>query len=152
MTNARSKLSVARRRYESSFHSEKSFLPVTSAGNFVYVDSPPRTLTRAERRETGRVDDYITEASRKLFPKSGGLYCAHSVTDTIVQVIWDAVTTNASIACVTRVPADYRALQSSTLTVGEADREATATEPATSVGRPSKSQESEKKRNERSPY
>lgn len=64
-THTESKLSAARRRYKSNFDRKVSFLPVFNVGVLVYVEKPPCALTEAERRETKRLENDITDVFRK---------------------------------------------------------------------------------------
>lgn len=120
LTHARLKLGAARRHYESDLDSKVSFCSIISVGGFVYVDRPTHALTKAERQETKRLDENITEASRKILPRSEGPYCVPLATDMVVHTVRDGVSTSASTGLVMKVPTALRAAQPSATTDGEA--------------------------------
>lgn len=121
LNSARSNLSGAEKRYKRDFHRKISFRSVLKAGNFVYVERPPWALTDAKRRYPGRLDGDITDASRELLPKSEGVYCVPSVSNLVIHIDWDTVTTSTSVEWVTKVATGLCALQSSAATVWEAE-------------------------------
>lgn len=68
----------------------------------MYGDGPPRVLTEAERQDPGRLDEDITDVSRKLLLRSRRLYCVRSATDAVVHSVRDGVKTSVSTDPVTR--------------------------------------------------
>lgn len=87
LAHARWKLSAAQPRYEGDFDRKVRFHPKIKAGGSGSVDGPSRTVTEAETLKLGHVDGNITDAPRKLVPKSEGPYCVHLATDMVLHVV-----------------------------------------------------------------
>lgn len=87
LTYARSKLSANQRRYKSDFARRVSFRPGINAGDSVYVDRPPRVLTKAEMEDLGRLDGNTTVASHKLLPKWEEPYRLRFATHTVIHIV-----------------------------------------------------------------
>ncbi|CDF32918.1 unnamed protein product [Chondrus crispus] len=88
LDRARTKLSASQKRYKDDFDKKVRFRPVVVAGDFVYVDRPPRPLTSVERR---------TRAQE-------GPFRVRSATDTTVLIEQDGVENRVSIDRVTKMP------------------------------------------------
>lgn len=134
LTHARLKLSTVQRRYKSDFNCEVSFFLVVNAGDFVYVDRPPRALTEAPRREPGRSQPTTTEAFRELLTKSAGLHFKCLAADTAFHKFEDGVFTSMSTDRDTKMPIGFRTLQSSTATQFQKRSRAANVKAATFAG------------------
>lgn len=109
LTHARSKFSAVQPRYKSNLDREVSFCLVADAGKLVYVDRPPRPLSKAKKEETGHLNEDITNASRNLLPKSEDPYCVRTANELVVHTVRDGVTTSVNTDRVTKVPNGPRA-------------------------------------------
>ena len=104
LDRARTKLTASQKRYKDDFDKKVRFRPVFGAGEFVYVDRPPRPLTNVERRTRAQGTTGTDELSVKLLPKTEGPFRLRSATDTTVLIGQDGVENHVSIDRVTKMP------------------------------------------------
>lgn len=108
------------------------------------VDRAPRALTKAERRQTGRVSTDIADASGKWLLKPKWAYCVRSATDTDLHMAGDGVTTSVNTDRVTKETSGPRAAQPSAVTDGKAKMKETTTEAVQDSRKTGPSRENEK--------
>ena len=101
---AGTKLTASQKRYKGDFDKKVRLRLVVGAGDFFYVDRPPRPLTSVERRTRAQGTTGTDDLSVKLLPRTEGPVCVRSVTDTTVLVEQDGVENRVSIDRVTKMP------------------------------------------------
>lgn len=121
LADARSKLSAAHRPYKCNLDCQVSLRPVVHARDCMHLHRPPRALSEAEMRNPGHFHGNTADASHKLLPKFQVPYCVRPATDTVLNTVWDGLTTSVSADRVTMVRACPFAAQSSAIPAGEAD-------------------------------
>ena len=104
LDRARTKLTASQKRYQDDFDKKVRFHPVVGAGDFFYVDRPPRSLTSVERRTRAQGTTGTDELSVKLLPRTKGPFRVPSATDTTVLIEQDGVENHVSIDRVTKMP------------------------------------------------
>ena len=104
LDRARTKLTASQKRYKDDFDKKVRFRLVVGAGDFVYVDRPPRPLTSVERRTRAKGTTGTDELSAKLIPRTEGQFRVRSATDTTVLIEQDGLENRVSIDCVTKMP------------------------------------------------
>ncbi|CDF38306.1 unnamed protein product [Chondrus crispus] len=104
LDRARTKLTASQKQYKDNLDRKVRFRPVVRAGDFVYVDRPPRTLTSVERRMRVQSPTDTEDLSVKLLPKAEGPFNVRSATDTTVLIEQDSVENRVSIDRVTKMP------------------------------------------------
>ena len=104
LDRAQTKLTASQKRYKDDFDKKVRFRPVVGAGDFVYVDRPPRPLTSVERRTRAQDTTGTDELSVKLLPRTEGPFRVRAATDTAVLIEQDGVENRVSIDRVTKMP------------------------------------------------
>ena len=104
LLRARTKLTASQKRYKDDFDKKVRFRPVVGAGNFIYVDRPPRPLKSVERRTSAQGTNGTDELSVKLLPRTEGPFRVRSATDTPALIEQDGVENRVSIYGVTKMP------------------------------------------------
>ena len=104
LNRAQTKLTASQKRYKEDFDKKVRFRPVVGAGDFVYVDRPPRPLTSVERHTRAQGTTGMDELSVKILPRTEGLSRVCSATDTTVLIEQNGVENRVSIDCVTKMP------------------------------------------------
>ena len=104
LDRARTKLTASQKRYKDDFDEKVRFRPVVGAGDFVYLDRPPRPLTSVERRTRAQVTTGTDELSVKLLLRKESPFRVRSATETTVLIEQDGVENRVSTKCITKMP------------------------------------------------
>lgn len=103
LDRARTKLTASQKRYKNNFDKKIRFRPVVMAGEFVYVDRPPRPLISAELRARAQDSSGTEDLSIMLLPKTEGPFHVRSATHTTVLMEQDGVENGVGIDHVTKM-------------------------------------------------